>query len=164
MITYDSLDEQIIHLLQQDGRMPASEMGRLLGQNERTLRKRIERLRAGGAIRITAIANPLTFQYVTSVDILLEIGPLHEEQVVGDLLSMQEVSYLAYGQGNREFSLEARFKDNDQMHQFLRKTLPGMPGVKVIQYALVPRILRNIDEWRPRSSDFKPPNPEEETK
>jgi hypothetical protein len=30
-----------------------------------------------------------------------------------------------------------------------------MPGVKVTSYALVPRILRNIDEWMPKPEDFR---------
>ncbi|NMB86777.1 MAG: hypothetical protein GYA17_00365, partial [Chloroflexi bacterium] len=54
----------------------------------------------------------------------------------------------------QEISIEARFKDNVEMRAFLGRVLPAIPGVRVKGYALVPRILRNIDEWLPRREDF----------
>jgi len=42
------------------------------------------------------------------------------------------------------------------MHTFLWRRLPGVEGVQVKGYALVPLILRNIDEWMPRRGDFGP--------
>jgi hypothetical protein len=67
---------------------------------------------------------------------------------------MPGVTYIAFGQGSTEISIEARFKNNDELREFIRRVLPKMPGVKVTGYALVPRILRNIDEWVPPKEDF----------
>jgi hypothetical protein len=67
---------------------------------------------------------------------------------------MPEVTYVALGQETKEISIEARFKDNQGLREFLGRTLPGIPGVQVSRYTLVPRILRNIDEWMPPREDF----------
>ena len=150
----DELDYQIVKALHADARVAASEISRLIGANERTIRKRIDRLVEDGIIRLTAIINPLAFGYVTAADILLEADPALEEEIVQRLFSMPEITYVAFGQGSQEISIEARFKDNDEMREFLRKTLPSIPGVSVSRYALVPRILRNIDEWMPPRDDF----------
>lgn len=150
----DELDYQIVQALHVDARVAASEISRLTGANERTIRKRIDRLVEEGIIRLTAIINPLAFGYVTAADILLEADPALEEEIVQRLFSMPEITYVAFGQGSQEISIEARFKDNDEMREFLRKTLPSIPGVSVSRYALVPRILRNIDEWMPPRDDF----------
>ncbi len=150
----DELDYQIVRALHADARVAASEISRLTGANERTIRKRIDRLVEDGIIRLTAIINPLAFGYVTAADILLEADPALEEEIVQRLFSMPEITYVAFGQGSQEISIEARFKDNDEMREFLRKTLPSIPGVSVSRYALVPRILRNIDEWMPPRDDF----------
>jgi DNA-binding Lrp family transcriptional regulator len=150
----DELDYQIVQALHADARVAASEISRLTGANERTIRKRIDRLVEDGIIRLTAIINPLAFGYVTAADILLEADPALEEEIVQRLFSMPEITYVAFGQGSQEISIEARFKDNDEMREFLRKTLPSIPGVSVSRYALVPRILRNIDEWMPPRDDF----------
>lgn len=153
-IQLDELDYQIIKALHADARASASEIARVVGANERTIRKRIDRLVEEDIIRLTAIINPLAFNYVTAADILLEADPAQEEQIVQHLFSLPEITYVAFGQGSREISIEARFKDNDAMREFLRKTLPEIPGVSVSRYALVPRILRNIDEWMPSKDDF----------
>ncbi|GAB4481629.1 MAG: hypothetical protein Kow00124_29590 [Anaerolineae bacterium] len=151
---YDQLDYEIIRLLNQDGRISASEIARILKANPRTIRKRIDALVASGAIIPTAIVNPTVFGYTTAVDIFLEVEHEFEKEVISRLLGMQEVSYLAYGQGSRDISIEARFKNNGEMYDFVRNTLEAMPGVKVTRLVLVPRILRNINEWLPKKEDF----------
>ncbi len=152
--TLDQLDYDIIRALHADARLSASEIARQTGANERTVRKRIDRLVGEGIIRLTAILNPLAFGYITAADILLDADPAHEAEILQTLMSMPEITYLAFGQGNTEMSIEARFKDNDALREFIRHTLPAIPGLTVTRYALVPRILRNIDEWMPAREDF----------
>jgi DNA-binding Lrp family transcriptional regulator len=156
----DSLDYQIVLALNDDARVAASEIARLTGANERTVRKRIERLVEQEVIRLTAIVNPVAFGYVTAADIFLEVDPDQEEIVLQTLMAMPEVTYVAFGQGSFEVSVEARFKDNDLLREFIRHRLAALPGVTVTRYTLVPRILRNIDEWLPSAEDFKL-NPDE---
>ncbi len=150
----DQLDYDIIQALHNNARVSASEISRVTNTNERTIRKRIDRLIAENVFRLTAIIDPTSFGYVTAADILLEADPAMEDEIVQRLFSMPEITYVAFGQGSQEISIEARFKDNDELREFLRKTLPSIPGVTVSRYALVPRILRNIDEWVPPKEDF----------
>ncbi len=152
---FDQFDHQIIQILHKDARTSASEIARLLNANERTIRKRIDRLVKLGAVRLTAIVDPEAFGYVTAVDIFLEVEPEHEDEVIQTFLTTPEVSYVALGQGNRDLSIECRFKTNDDMREFLRKKLPAISGVTVRGYSLVPRIIRNIDAWMPRDDDFR---------
>ncbi|NPV85024.1 MAG: Lrp/AsnC family transcriptional regulator [Anaerolineae bacterium] len=152
--TYDDLDYQIILALHADARMPAADIARKVGANERTVRKRIQRLIDTKAIRPTVIVEPDAFDYVTATDIFLEVDPKWEQEIIARLLSMQNVSYLAYGQGTGEISIEARFKNNEEFRQFLAYTLPSINNLKVKGYALVPRILKNLDDWLPKKEDF----------
>lgn len=153
-LSLDQLDYDIIRALHSDARIAASEIARQTGTNERTVRKRIDRLVEDGIIRLTAILNPVAFGYVTAADILLEADPAHEAEILQILMSLPEITYVAFGQGNTEMSIEARFKDNDALREFIRHALPAIPGLTVTRYALVPRILRNIDEWMPARQDF----------
>ena len=155
--SFDELDFEIIRALRGDARLPAADIARRTGSNERTVRKRIDRLVADGVVRLTAILDPLAFGYLTAADIFLEAEPAAETAVLDTLMAMPAVTYVAFGQGSNEISIEARFKDNDALREFLRKTLPAIPGVTVTRYALVPRILRNIDEWMPAREDFHLP-------
>lgn len=151
---FDELDYQILLSLRENARKPAVDISRETGANERTVRNRIERMVQSGAIRLTSIVDPQAFGYINTVDIFLEVDPLQEKDAIANLLSRQEITYLALGQGTQEVSIEARFKDNAEMREFLGRVLPLVPGVRVKGYALVPRILRNIDEWLPKAEDF----------
>jgi DNA-binding Lrp family transcriptional regulator len=150
----DQMDYQIIKELHADARISASDIARKLGANERTVRKRIDRLLNSKAIRLTAIIDPQSFGYVVAVDIFLEAEMEFEDRIIETLLRKPEITYVAYGQGSTEMSIEARFKNNDEMREFLRKTLPSIQGLEVKGYTLVPRILRNIDEWMPSADNF----------
>jgi DNA-binding Lrp family transcriptional regulator len=151
---FDNLDYEIVQALHENARVAASGIARKTGANERTIRKRIERLIQGDVIRLTAILNPLAFGYITAADIFIQVDPERETEVIDALMAMPEVTYVAFGQGTNEISIEARFKDNDAFREFIRTTLANMEGVSVDRYALVPRILRNIDEWMPSKDDF----------
>ncbi len=152
---FDQIDHQIIQILHKDARTSASEVARALNANERTMRKRIDRLVRLGAVRLTAIIDPEVFGYNTAVDIFLEVDEDREEEVIQKFKTMPEISYIALGQGNKDLSIECRFKSNEEMRQFLRKKLPVIDGVQIRGYSLVPRIIRNIDEWMPREEDFR---------
>jgi DNA-binding Lrp family transcriptional regulator len=151
---FDNMDYKIIQELRQNARASASAIGRAVGANERTVRKRIDRLLEMGVGHLTMVLEPKIFGYGISVDIFLEIDPNREEDISTQLLQKPQISYLAYGHSTNAMSIEARFKTNEELHEFLRYTLPQINGVKVSRYALVPRILRNIDEWVPPPEAF----------
>jgi DNA-binding Lrp family transcriptional regulator len=155
MNVFDALDYRILKALKKNARLSSSEIARSLHANDRTVRKRVERLLSMGAIRLTAVIEPAAFGYQTVLDVFLQVDPSHEAEVVSRLLQMPEIAYLAYGQGTHDLSIQARFKDNEEMREFLRRQLPAIPGVQITGFSLVPVILRNLDEWQPPLSDFK---------
>lgn len=151
---FDSLDYKIIQHLHADGRSTATSIANLTSADVRTVRNRIARLIGMGAIRVTAIADPLSFGYQTAADIFLQVDPEQETMLIQRFLAMTEISYVAYGAGSGEISLEVRFKNNAELREFLVHTLPGIPGVNSVRHTLVPEILKNIDEWMPGEGDF----------
>jgi Lrp/AsnC family transcriptional regulator, regulator for asnA, asnC and gidA len=153
--TFDELDYRIIQELRANGRAEAAKIARAVDVNERTVRKRIDRLLNSGAVTVTAVVNQRAFGYVTAVFVMLEVDPASEAVVVERFRAMQEITFLAYGLGSRDLLLQACFKDNDDMREFLRHTLPSIPGVQVTATILVPRVLRNITGWTPRLEDFE---------
>ncbi|MFI7673872.1 Lrp/AsnC family transcriptional regulator [Actinophytocola sp. NPDC049390] len=53
----DPLDQRLLHALQLDGRAPFSRIAAVLDVSDRTVARRFERLRAAGAIRVSAVPN-----------------------------------------------------------------------------------------------------------
>lgn len=64
--TEDQLNRKIIQILENDGRTPYSEIAQALGVSEGTVRNRISRLKAIGALRIVAVVDPSATEYHTS--------------------------------------------------------------------------------------------------
>jgi DNA-binding Lrp family transcriptional regulator len=163
-LSIDALDYRIIQELQRSKRLDAAKVARALGANERTVRKRIERLIAADIIRLRAVLNPQALGYVTMAQILLEVEPEHEEEALSRLKAMREIAYMADGEGPRDLWIRALFKDNYEMRQFVRRTLPSLPGVTVVQSSLVPRVVRDSTEWMPRAEDYQLILAEEQTR
>ena len=83
--SFDQIDYQIMLLLHQNARIPASEIARDLNANERTIRKRIDRLIRMGVFRLTAIINPEAFGYIMAVDIFLDVDSRLEDSIILEL-------------------------------------------------------------------------------
>jgi DNA-binding Lrp family transcriptional regulator len=151
---FDLLDYKILQVLHNNARLPATEIAEAVGAEERTVRNRINRLVESGVVRLTAIMDPAAFDYVIAADIFLEVDPACENELTQRFLNMREISYVAYGAGSGEISLEVRFKNHAELREFLVHILPSFTGVHNIKHTLVPQILKNIDEWLPAKEDF----------
>ena len=59
MYNFDKTDIKIVNILLEDGRMPASEIARRIGDiSERAVRYRIDRMVDAGIIQVSAVAKP----------------------------------------------------------------------------------------------------------
>lgn len=153
-LPFDQLDYQILTLLNEDARMSAAEMEKRTGSNQRNIRKRLNRLLDLGAVRLKGIVEPKVFGYGISVDIFLNIEEGYEDAIMRRLSEMPPICYMATGQNSNELSIEARFRDFESMEQFMKKEIPAIEGLSLKGYALVPRIVKNIDGWMPPEDIF----------
>jgi DNA-binding Lrp family transcriptional regulator len=151
---YDELDYRILVKLRENCRKPASEIARELGENERKVRSRIDRMIELGIGKFTVVIDPKTFGYGITVDVFLEIEPEKEKPIIETLLSIPELTYIANEQEAGTISIEGWFRTNEELYFFLRERLPSIDGVKIKNYALVPGILRDIDSWMPDEESF----------
>ncbi len=62
--------------------------------------------------------------------------------------------YIATGWGEANLSIETRFKDNNQMYEYINNTLKHMDGIRVINFFIIPKIIYNINQWLPTEDDF----------
>jgi len=154
-LPFDKLDYQIISCLNEDARMSAAEMEKRTGANQRTIRKRMNRLLELGAIRLRGLVEPKVFGYGISVDIFLSIEEGKEDEILSQLKQMAPITYLATGQNSNELSIEARFQNFESMELFFKKELGSIDGLVMNRYTLVPRIIQNIDDWLPPEDIFR---------
>lgn len=149
MSKIDPLNKAIITLLNRDARMPSSQIARQLGVSERTVHHRVKRLIESGIIQPVGAVNPAAFGYTLAVDIFCELELGMQTQVVEAILAMPQVSYLAISTGDQDISVQALFKNSDEMHEFITRHLHQVPGIRRTRTVLIPRILKDTYQWLP---------------
>lgn len=152
---YDQIDYMIINELSKNARASAALIASKIDVNERTVRRRINHLIDTNAIRITTIVDPGKFGYQSIADINLKVEPEVYENFIESCKKNPNVCYIATGWGKANLAIETRFLNNEEMYDFINFTLPETEGIEVINFFIIPKIIYNIDQWLPTSTDFK---------
>ncbi len=149
MYEIDNIDIKIINLLMEDGRMPASEMARRIGDiSERVIRYRIERIVKEGYIQISAINNPKSLGYLVTADVFLEVESYSILDVANKVAEYDCVSYVACSIGENDISIQVVGHDTNEVYQFVTDIIGKIPGVRKTTTSIVPLVLKDVYQWR----------------
>src|SRR4026208_2159755 len=149
MYNFDKIDIKIVNLLLEDGRMPASEISRRMGDTaERAVRYRIDRMVNEGVVQISAVARPQAFGLTTIADIWLEVESDRILEVAKKLAEFDNVSYVACGIGESDVSIQIVAKDTSEIYQFVTEVIRKVPGVRKTTTSIVPLIIKDVYQWR----------------
>jgi Lrp/AsnC family transcriptional regulator for asnA, asnC and gidA len=149
MYKIDKIDQEIVDLLMEDGRMPAAEIARRIGGiSERAVRYRIDRMTEDDVIRIGAIPNPRALGYAVVADVFIEVETGSILEVARKLASYDVVSYVACSIGERDVSVQVIARDNNEVYAFATEVIGKIPGVRKTNTSIVPIILKDVYKWR----------------
>lgn len=143
----DDLDRGIVSILQTDGRTSNREIGRKLGVSEATVRNRISRLLNEDLIEIVAVPTPRAVGMTLSAIIGVTVSLRSLEDVLAELVTKSEVRYVGIATGRYEIILEAFFRDQEHLLEFLTKEVGHMEGVTRIESSLILRVAKFSYEW-----------------
>lgn len=147
MTNFDEIDDQIVELLQEDGRLSNSEIAKRIGTSEATIRRRLARLEKEDFIRIVAVANPfkLGFQIIAIVGLHVDRSRLRE--IEKTLTTFQEVRFLGVTIGGYDMIFEAWFRSNEEMLEFLSDTLGRIEGIQRSESFQILRLSKYTYDW-----------------
>ncbi len=149
MYEIDKLDVKIVNLLLDDGRKPASEIARQIGDiSERVVRYRIDRMIEEGVIRISAVARPQAFGLSTIADVWMEVESDQILEVAKRMATFDNVSYVACGIGEMDVSIQVVAKDTAEIYHFITEVVRKVPGVRKTTTSIVPIVLKDVYQWR----------------
>jgi Lrp/AsnC family transcriptional regulator, regulator for asnA, asnC and gidA len=149
MYEIDKTDVKIVNLLLEDGRVPASEIARRLGDiSERAVRYRIDRMVEDGVIRVSAIVSPQAFGLTTYADVWMEVESDKILEVANKMAEFQNVSYVACSIGETDVSIQIVAKDTSEVYRFVTEVVRKVPGVRKTTTSIVPIILKDVYQWR----------------
>ena len=153
MLRIDKIDRKIVNLLMDDGRMPAAEIARKVGDiSERVIRYRIDRLVKEGIISISAIPKPLALGYSVVADVFIEVEPGLINDVATRLKDFECVSYVACAIGETDVSVQVVAHDTGEIYRFVTEVIGRTSGVRKTTTSIVPLVVKDVYQWRIPSS------------
>lgn len=144
---FDSIDREIIRILQEDGRTANVEVARRVGMSEATVRKRLDRLVSEDVIHIRAIPNPAKVGLSTTTFITLHVELSLLERIADELARSTRVRAIYYTTGENNLIVEAWFHSSDELLQFLTQEIASIRGIRRVATSHVLRTLKNGSHW-----------------
>lgn len=130
----DSLNRDIIRMLQQDGRTPYAEIATALDVSEGTIRNRVNGMKKSGMLRIVAIADPTAVEYRTEAMLGIKVAAGATPEAVAMRLSVcPEVVYVLWVAGRYDLLIEVVGDDRDQFLSFLEHDIHDQPDIASVE-------------------------------
>jgi len=129
----DKIDRNILRLLQQNARMPHTELARKVGLSTTPCKERVRRLERDGVIqRYQAVLNPDALDRGLVVFVQIRLNRTSQdifEEFTASAVDLPEIQECYLVSGNFDYLLKARVADMNAYRTLLGETLLTLPGV-----------------------------------
>ncbi|WP_332695481.1 Lrp/AsnC family transcriptional regulator [Halalkalibacter lacteus] len=125
----DEMDMEILGFLQENGKRSYTEIAKLLKVSEGTIRTRINRMLKDGVFEFIIHMDPNKIGLNVQVIIGISTKLGQQEQIARTLNQFQEVRFVGAFSGRHDLILQAYFKNNDDLVDFVNKDLAKMDGI-----------------------------------
>lgn len=127
----DRIDEQLIELLERDGRASFAELGHLVDLSGDSVGQRIRRLTEDGTIKVVGSVSPSVLGYTTFALIAIEVdGPA--QHLADTLAAFPFTDFVACTAGSIDVLVEIVCRDDAEVFEAI-ETLRATPGVRRCQ-------------------------------
>jgi len=152
-IELDEIDQRIIELLREDGRMPYRALAQAVGLTETTARARVRRLEETNTMKVVAVTD---FEAV-GYEMLLAVGVQVENRspvdVAEELATFPEVFSVNVVIGTHDVEILVVAEDQAALADLISNRLASVPGVRRLTPALAVDVLKNQPDWVPFHND-----------
>ena len=130
-INLDTLDNEIIRLLTEYGRMPIGEMAKKLNVTSPTIRNRIKDLEKSGVFKVSGLIDPNKHQEMTTALVAMNIksdGKM--DQILIKIGQLENVVWVGVVTGRYDIIAEVVFiGGKDELYRFTTETILKMGNV-----------------------------------
>ena len=156
LLELDDIDQKIIGLLRDDGRMPYRALARELGLTETTVRARVRRLEESNVMRVVAVTDFEAAGYELLLSIAVQVEDRSPLDVAKDLAGFPEVFSVNVVVGGQDIEMLVVAEDQDALADLLSNRLAQLPGVRRLTPSLAVDVLKNQPDWVPFHEEAQP--------
>lgn len=129
----DSLDQAIVALLREDGRLSNAAISRQVGVSQTTVKKRIDRLVEKNVMRVIAVLDPSAVYHGAHLFVGITVKPGRASAVAEALAELREVAYLAVLVGRYDILIEIFAPDSEDYLQHVSERIAKVPDILTLE-------------------------------
>ena len=146
----DELDEGIIALLREDGRMSARDIATALDSSSSTVRKRIRGMEQAGFMRVVAVTDFAAAGFDLLLAIGIEVENRNAEAVGRALAELPEVFSVNLTTGPNDLEILVAAQSFEQLATFLHEEVSQVDGIGRLTPALTVEVYKYQSEFVPQ--------------
>ncbi|MEU6716138.1 Lrp/AsnC family transcriptional regulator [Nonomuraea sp. NPDC046802] len=143
----DVLDRRLVAALQVSPRASWGEIGRAVGEHERTVARRLQRLLAEGEVRVTAIYDDLRTGHGRPMHLHVRVRPGTAAHVAKALAERADTRSVYSLTGAADLGCELVSPSREDLHHILSTQISDIDGVAQTQTQVVLHTFRTVAEW-----------------
>lgn len=143
----DNTDRQIIKLLQKDGRLSNTFIGKKLGISEATVRNRLNRLINEDYIQIVAVSNPLKLGYEAVGILKISTDIKKIDLVIEALQDIKPVWFVVQTTGESDIHAEFVAPSIEALNSLIFEQIYKIDGVLSAETSLILNYLKREYDW-----------------
>lgn len=130
----DGLNQEIVKLLQEDGRLPYDVIAAKLEVSAGTVRNRVNWMRQAGQLSIVAVVDPVAADYAADAMLGVKVSSTATpESVAARLGAHQEVVYILWVAGRYDLLVELVCDAEQELTDFLTHEIHKQPDIAQIE-------------------------------
>ena len=145
----DEVDRMILQALQEDGRTPFTQIAKIAGVSETTIRSRYRNLVEEGVVHTVSIVDPFALDFNAPAMIGISAEPGKIEQVARSISELPEASYLVMTLGQYDLLVEVYCRNLPHLTQLVTQQIQLIPGVRETEILVVAKIYKLSYRWSP---------------
>ncbi|MBS7623222.1 Lrp/AsnC family transcriptional regulator [Candidatus Bathyarchaeota archaeon] len=138
----DSVDKEILRILQEDARKPYAEIARQLRVTEGTIRFRVARLlREGVVTRFMALIDPRKVGMQVTAVVMLRVEASSLGEVFNQLVSLSESQHVFQSTGEYDIVAIVHARDLNHLGELVNR-IKSFTGVRNASVSVITRLVR----------------------
>jgi Lrp/AsnC family transcriptional regulator, regulator for asnA, asnC and gidA len=145
----DPLDRIILQTLQQDGRIPFTQIAKQTGVSETTIRSRYQNLVEDGIIRTVGMVDPYALGLEAPALLNLHVDPDRIDVVAQKIATYPEVRYLIMTLGSFDLNVEVFCRDLAHLTELIKQRIHILEGVRSVETLMIAKSYKLTYHWSP---------------
>jgi len=143
------LETHIINVLKTNARTSNTEMARLIGVSEATIRRRLKRMLLDQSIEITVIPNPAKMGYHVDIVMALQVDQSETMRIADEINSRPWVNGIYTTLGSIDIFVIASIPSIEALPEYVRDDISHISGVNRVETFLATNVRSTVPPRSP---------------